>query len=222
MLMMALLVLIWHNLQIDNIWLVLGCLHFVYVIITLFYKVFLSPISSDGMNSGDSLSKVWEDGRVSGTQDMTKLIGGDNVKLLEKNWNMLTSSNGNIFALLAICAGNSPVIGEFHAQRPVTRSFDAFFDLRLNKQFNKQSWGWWFESLSRSLWRHCNGCVVYLYILKDIIRESLTIRVSWHGLTRQRYHGGCRWHSNLNASATILERVSSRLCYAISAFPLNR
>ena len=34
--------------------------------------------------------------------------------------------------LLAICAGNSPVPGEFHAQRPVTRSVDAFFDLRLN------------------------------------------------------------------------------------------
>ena len=36
-------------------------------------------------------------------------------------------------ALLAICAGNSPDPGEFHAQRPVTRSFDIFFDLRLNK-----------------------------------------------------------------------------------------
>ena len=36
------------------------------------------------------------------------------------------------FALLALCAGNSPVTGEFPAQRPVTRSFDAFFDLRLN------------------------------------------------------------------------------------------
>ena len=36
-------------------------------------------------------------------------------------------------ALLAICAGNSPVPGEFPAQRPVTRSFDVFFDLRLNK-----------------------------------------------------------------------------------------
>ena len=34
-------------------------------------------------------------------------------------------------ALLAICAGNSPVPGEFPAQRPVTRSFDVFFDLRL-------------------------------------------------------------------------------------------
>ena len=35
-------------------------------------------------------------------------------------------------ALLAICAGNSPVSGEFPAQRPMTRSFDVSFDLRLN------------------------------------------------------------------------------------------
>ena len=41
------------------------------------------------------------------------------------------------------------------AQRPVTRSFDVFFDLRLNKRLSKQSWGWWFETPSRPLWRHC-------------------------------------------------------------------
>ena len=45
-------------------------------------------------------------------------------------------------ALLAICAENSPVPGEFPTQRPVTRSFDVFFDLRLNKRLSKQSWGW--------------------------------------------------------------------------------
>ena len=38
--------------------------------------------------------------------------------------------------LLAICVENSPVLGEFPAQRPVTRSFDVFFDLRLNKVNN--------------------------------------------------------------------------------------
>ena len=48
--------------------------------------------------------------------------------------------------LLAICARNSPVPGEFPAQRPVTRSFDVFFDLRLNQWLSKQSWGWWFET----------------------------------------------------------------------------
>ena len=59
--------------------------------------------------------------------------------------------------LLAHCAGNSPVTGEFPAQRPVTWGFDVFFDLRLNKWLSTQSWGWWFEMLPRSLWRHCNG-----------------------------------------------------------------
>ena len=52
-------------------------------------------------------------------------------------------------ALLDVCAGNSLVTGEFSTQRPVTRSFDVFFDLRLNKWLSKQSWGWWFDTLSR-------------------------------------------------------------------------
>ena len=58
-------------------------------------------------------------------------------------------------ALMAICAGNSQVTGEFPAQRPVARSFDVFSDLRLDKRLSKQSWGWWFEKPSRPLWRHC-------------------------------------------------------------------
>ena len=69
---------------------------------------------------------------------------------------MMTSSYGNISSLLALCAGNSLVTGEFPSQRPVTRSFDVFFDLRLNTRLSKQSWCWWFETPSRPLWRHCN------------------------------------------------------------------
>ena len=42
-------------------------------------------------------------------------------------------------SLVALCAGNLKVIGEFPAQRPVTRSFDVFFDVRLNKRLSKQS-----------------------------------------------------------------------------------
>ena len=48
------------------------------------------------------------------------------------------------------------VPGEFPAQRPVTRSFDVFFDLRLNKLLSKQSWGSWFETLLRPLRRNYN------------------------------------------------------------------
>ena len=40
------------------------------------------------------------------------------------------------FALLGLCAGNSPATGEFPSQRPVTRSFDVFFDLRQNKRLS--------------------------------------------------------------------------------------
>ena len=78
---------------------------------------------------------------------------------------MMTSSNGNIFALLAICVGNSPVTGEFPAQRPVTRSVDVFFDLRLNERLSKQWWGWWFETPSRPLWCHWNGIRLIPYMI---------------------------------------------------------
>ena len=59
-------------------------------------------------------------------------------------------------ALLALCAGNSTVTGEFPAQRPVARSFDVFFDLRLSKRLSKKSWVWWFETPLCPLWSHCN------------------------------------------------------------------
>ena len=62
---------------------------------------------------------------------------------------------GTFSALLDICAGNSPIPGEFPAQKPLTRSFGVFLDLRLNKRLSKQSWGWWFETPSWSLWRTC-------------------------------------------------------------------
>ena len=59
-------------------------------------------------------------------------------------------------ALLALCARNSLVTSEFPSQSPVTRSFDIFFDLPLNKRLSKQSQRQWFKTPSRSLWRHCN------------------------------------------------------------------
>ena len=78
-------------------------------------------------------------------------------------------------ALLALCAGNSPVAGE----RPVTRSFDVFFDLRLNKQLSKQSWGWWFETPSHPLWRHSNVLLRYWIFPTDAI--TVLFYSLWHG-----------------------------------------
>ena len=79
-------------------------------------------------------------------------------------------------ALLALCSGNSPVTGEFPMQRPVMRSFDASFHLRLNKRLSKQSWGWWFETRSRQLWRHRNDCMKLYY---TVVKVQLVAQHKW-------------------------------------------
>ena len=84
-------------------------------------------------------------------------------------------------ALLAICAGNSPVPGEFPTQRPVTRSFHVFFDLRLNKPLSKQSWDRWFETLSRPLWRHCYD--ISTKEIEKIERHTIVYRVKKQSMT---------------------------------------
>ena len=102
---------------------------------------------------------------------------------------------GTFSALLAICAGNSPVPGEFPTQRPVTRSFD----LRPNKRLSKQSWGWWFETPSCPLWRHRNDVRYHWAIL-----SSCSHLEKWYGTNPMvsvlaavaplsNYLGGCRY-----------------------------
>ena len=75
-------------------------------------------------------------------------------------------------ALLALCVGNSRIIWWIFSQRPMTQSFDVFFDLRLNERLSKQSWGWWFETPSRPLWRHCND-VPYSHKMKTWSMNTL-------------------------------------------------
>ena len=95
-------------------------------------------------------------------------------------------------ALLVICAGNSPAC-EFPAQRPVTRSFDVFFDLCLNKWLSEHSWAWWFESLSRLLWRHCNG--IFLLVPYTIYTSSgyQGYRITSISLKHDKYHPKSIW-----------------------------
>ena len=93
------------------------------------------------------------------TMDTTKLYCGYLSKLLHNSWRyvdsfsllalsrlyrqfMMTSSNGSIFRV------TGHLCGEFPAQRPVTRSFDVFFDLSLNKRLREQWGSWWFETPS--------------------------------------------------------------------------
>ena len=82
---------------------------------------------------------------------------------------MMTSSNGSIFRVTGPLCGE--YTGEFPSQRPVTWSFDAFFDLRLNKRLSKQWWGWWFETPLRPLWRHC---IQFAVLCLDMVISSLS------------------------------------------------
>ena len=117
--------------------------------------------------------------------------------------------------LLAICAGNSPATGEFPAQRPVTRSFDVFFYLRLNERLNKQSWGWWFATPSHPLYPHSNG-------LPFPLPSQRRIKVSWQRCggaswlnwwltpTLRWRHNECDGVSNHQPQDCLLNRLSRR------------
>ena len=105
--------------------------------------------------------------------------------ILIKLVDMMTSSMETVSVLLAICVGNSPVPGEFPAQRPVTRSFDVFFDLRPNKQ----SRGWWFQMPSHSSWRHCTElCATENLLSKlDIFIKQYHLNVIVYLIPREQW-----------------------------------
>ena len=100
-----------------------------------------------------------------------------------KDWDVTWRHNQmETFApLLVLCAGSSPVTGGFPTQRPVTWSFDVFFDLHQNKLLSKQLWGWWFEMLLCPSWRRSNeswvpavleACGVNLYKICFLFKKK--------------------------------------------------
>ena len=127
-------------------------------------------------------------------------------------------------ALLAFCAGNSPVPGELPAQGPMTRSFDVFFDLRLNKPFSKQSWGWWFETPSRPLWRHCNeGMRVsktrsYMARLKIFVTLNTKTKVHTIALVRWTF---AKLRRILHSCVKPLQRPNTRVLCSAQPLPFR-
>ena len=110
---------------------------------------------------------------------------------------MMTPSN--IFRVTGPLWGNSSVTNEFPLQRPETQSFDAFFDLRLNKRSSKQSGRRWFQMPSRSLWRHCNDWLRYNAIVPSTSHNIAGFR---YYCDDRRYSSGCliwkdKWHQHL-------------------------
>ena len=111
----------------------------------------------------------------------------------------MTSSNGNVFRV--IVRGIHQLTGEFSSQRPVTRSFDVFWDLRPNKRLSKQSTRRWFETPSRSIWPHYNVCASSsLSLLSPSsrhcprpIRHLITSIVVIMIIIRNNHHTACCW-----------------------------
>ena len=129
-------------------------------------------------------------------------------------------------ALLALCAGNSPVAGEFPAERPVTRSFYDFFNLHLNKRLSKQSWGWWFEMPSCPLWRHCNDssksvCRIQMFHKKWIdvsqVYHIIYSKVGRHTCKIFSFHSWCL--SIDNFGPTILSAILVFYSHWLTLFP---
>ena len=99
---------------------------------------------------------------------------------------IMTSSNGNIFRVTGPLCREFTGPGEFPAQRSVTRSFDVFFDLRMNKRLSKQPWGWWFEMPAWSLWHQRN--------VQAITQRKINIHLSQHIEAVTKRHQFCRLH----------------------------
>ena len=99
---------------------------------------------------------------------------------------MMTSSKGNIFRVIGHLRGEFTGPHWIPCIKPVTRSFDFFFDLRLNKRLSKQSWGWWFETLSRPLWCHNNDSHSFEYVThQNVCRVWLTCwNIIWKVMKR--------------------------------------
>ena len=89
-------------------------------------------------------------------------------------------------ALLALCAGNSLVTGEI-PHKGQWRGALMFFYLHLNKRLSKQSWDWWFETLSHSLWRHRNGMLFIIAVFWSESNNHLSQLLFANGIVKNTY-----------------------------------
>ena len=104
-------------------------------------------------------------------------------------WNMMTSSNGNIFRVTGLYCGEITGHRWIPLTNPVTRSFDVVFDLHLNKHLSKQSSGWWFETSSYSLLHHRNDVVMKQIILINKVPHPGDESFKTNHCSENRDHG---------------------------------
>ena len=110
---------------------------------------------------------------------------GMSPSLVKHTRSVHSSSSNGLSALLAICEGNSPATGEVPSQGSVT--VKSHHKGRLSKRLRKQPRRRWFETPSRSLWRHCNETIPHYSVSfvqlkwRDVLGYNLRIS---HNFTR--------------------------------------
>ena len=121
--------------------------------------------------------------------------------------------------LLAICARNSPVSSEFPTHRPVTRSFDVFFELQMNKRLSIQWWGWYLGH-HRAHYGVIEMWNIYLYSTEMLCWYSYDDDSSTDGVTLkdalQWRHNECNDVLNHRRFDCLLNRLFGRRSKEIS------
>ena len=146
-----------------------------YVFFRVWYDILwdvLSPILTDKIMPKLKMPGCW----------IPELVNNDQLRHSISRHYIMASSNGNIFHVTGPLCGEFTGPGEFPTQRPVTQSFDVFFDMCLNKWLSKQPWGWWFETPSWSLWRQCNEIALLMLLSFGII--FIDIMSTYNGIKR--------------------------------------
>ena len=145
----------------------------------------------------------------------------------------MTSSNGNIFRVTGPLCGEFTGPGEFPTQRPVTRSFDVYFDLGPNEWLSKQWRRWWFKMPSRSLWRHCNDTYFcHTSVTQVFMRLFLTQNFLILPKSSRKYDAGVTciypphplWSSILSESNLSIQAPTNQLTFDtfVSMYELYR
>ena len=127
-------------------------------------------------------------------------------------------------ALLALCEVNWLVTGEFPSQRSVTRSFDVFFDLRLDERLSKQSCGWWFETLTCSLWSHCNEQTRHhMFQYDDVTMTTMASQITSLTIVYSTVYSGAhqRKHQS-SASLAFVRGIHRRPVKSPHKWPVTR
>ena len=104
-----------------------------------------------------------------------------------------------------------PVNSPHKGQWPWTSLFSLIG--ALNKRLSKQPWGWWFETPSRSLWRHCNDTsphIMHWSLFKVDLVLLAALTPLWFNSSYRKILAKSMWMKNNWKQQTLYNSYSYR------------